>query len=138
MTSILIDSNVILDVVAEGGAWLHWSRTRLAEARNRADLIINPIVYAEASVRFEIADQFDRMITSSGFIREGLPWPAAFKAGKAHHEYRTRGGARAGTLPDFFIGAHAEVQGYLLLTRDPRRYRAYFPAVELIAPDTHP
>jgi predicted nucleic acid-binding protein len=125
-------------VIDDEGTWTQWSRQRLLNARDAADLVINPIVYAEASVRFAVAEEFDRMITNSGFVREDLPWPAAFKAGKAHHEYRSRGGERAGTLPDFFIGAHAEVQGYALLTRDPRRYRAYFPAVGLIAPDTHP
>ena len=36
--------------------------------------------------------------------------------------------------PDFFIGAHAVVQGLSLLTRDARRYRSYFPDIMLITP----
>jgi predicted nucleic acid-binding protein len=114
------------------------SRRQLVEWRNQTDLVINPIIYAEASVRFEVAEDFEQMIVDAGFRREGLPWTAAFAAGKAHREYRSRGGSRSGTLPDFFIGAHAAARGYALLTRDPRRYRIYFPAVELIAPDSHP
>ena len=37
-------------------------------------------------------------------------------------------------LPDFFIGAHAAVRGYTLLTRDAARYRACFPRLALIVP----
>ncbi|MGH2773685.1 MAG: type II toxin-antitoxin system VapC family toxin, partial [Actinomycetota bacterium] len=55
-------------------------------------------------------------------------------AGKVFVRYRKRGGAKRSPLPDFYIGAHALVSGFRLLTRDPRRYRTYFPALKLISP----
>jgi predicted nucleic acid-binding protein len=62
---------------------------------------------------------------------------------RGHHLSGRETGAREGglrdrTLPDFFIGAHAQLKTYRILTRDPRRYRVHFPALEIVAPDTHP
>lgn len=131
---ILIDSNVLLDLYDRGSKWHAWSYTELRSAAEDSELVINPIIYAEASIRFETPAQFDEAFPPADFLRRALPFSAAFLAGKAHVEYRRRGGVRSATLPDFFIGAHAAVSGYRLLTRDPRRFRRYFPTVELIAP----
>jgi hypothetical protein len=98
-------------------------------------LIINPVIYAETSVRFTKIEELDAALPTDLFEREPIPYEAAFLAGKAYLAYRRRGGARRSPLPDFFIGAHAAVSGYRLLTRDPARYRAYFPKLSLIAPD---
>jgi predicted nucleic acid-binding protein len=49
-------------------------------------------------------------------------------------QYRQRGGTKTGVLPDFFIGAHAQADGYQLLTRDAGRYKTYFPKIKLICP----
>ena len=68
------------------------------------------------------------------FRREMLPYEAAFLAGKSFLAYRRRGGTRTLPLADFYIGAHAAVRGYRLLTRDASRYRSYFPSLKLIAP----
>lgn len=95
--------------------------------------MINPIIYAEASVRFTRMDDFEEALPAAD--REPIPYEAAFVAGKAYLEYRRRGGMRRSPLPDFFIGAHAAVRGYELLTRDPARYRSYFPRLKLIAPN---
>lgn len=89
-------------------------------------------------MHFEESEVIEDVIATVRPTREGIPWEAAHEAGRAHREYRRRGGARDRTLPDFLIGAHAQVKGYRLLTRDPRRYREYFPAVDIVAPDTHP
>jgi predicted nucleic acid-binding protein len=70
--------------------------------------------------------------------REPLPFPAAYRAGIAHAKYRKNGGNRERTLPDFFIGAHAEWHRHRLLTRDAARYRSYFPSLDIISPETHP
>ena len=130
----LVDSNVLLDVLTEDPAWLGWSLDALAEAAEAGPLLINPIIYAEVSLRFSTIEELEDALPPGDFRRAALPCAAAFLAAKAFHRYRRRGGARTSTLPDFFIGAHAAVDGLALLTRDPARYRSYFPTVELIAP----
>ncbi|HQU92896.1 MAG TPA: type II toxin-antitoxin system VapC family toxin [Pyrinomonadaceae bacterium] len=130
----MIDSNVLLDLYDRSSKWHEWSASILSSVGDSAELVINPIIYAEASIRFETPAEFDEVFSPEDFVRRAIPFAAAFLAGKAHVEYRRRGGVRAATLPDFFIGAHAAISGYKILTRDPRRFRRYFPAVELIAP----
>lgn len=130
----LVDSNVILDVMTEDGRWLDWSIEALATAAELGPLVVNQVVYAEVSLRFSRIEDLDDALPVGDFRRLGLPWEAAFLAAKAFHSHRRRGGHRSSTLPDFFIGDHAAVSGLALLTRDPRRYRTYFPSVELMAP----
>lgn len=131
---ILIDSCVLLDVITEDPNWYRWSAKALADAAVDSELVINQIIFAEVSTKFATIDDFAEMFPTDEFRRAALPYSAAFLAGKAHFEYRRRGGVRAATLPDFFVGAHAAVAGYQILTRDPRRFRQYFPTVDLIAP----
>ncbi len=130
----LVDSSVLLDVVTADPAWSQWSEQALAEASDAGRLVINQIVYAEVSVSFDKIEDLDDAISADDFERESLPYDAGFLAGKAFLAYRKRGGERRSPLPDFYIGAHAAVRGYRLLTRDVARYRSYFPTVELIAP----
>lgn len=134
MTASLIDSNVIIDVLIEDPVWHGWSEAALAEWGSRGALVINPLIYAEIASRFETIADLEQAITDAAFDREQLPWEAAFLAGKAFLTYRRGGGSRCSPLPDFYIGAHAAVRDYRLLTRDAARYRGYFPTVELIAP----
>lgn len=136
MTPVLIDTNVVIDIVGEDPVWRDWSEYALAEALLSAPTIVNPIVYAELAARYDRVEDIDGLLRRLGLQREDLPWPAAFLAGRAHLEYRSRGGDRRTPLPDFFIGAHAAVRRYRLLTRDARRYRTYFPTVDLICPDS--
>jgi predicted nucleic acid-binding protein len=131
---ILIDSNVLLDMLDEDSEWYTWSTTAIENVIDRSKIAINPIIYAEASIRFASPAEFEDAFPATVYSREPLPYSAAFLAGKAHLEYRKRGGIRTSTLPDFFIGAHAAVSDFRILTRDARRYRTYFPTVELIAP----
>lgn len=114
--------------------WGRWSATRLAEALDGGRLVIDPVIYAEASVRYERIEDLDDALPPDVFSREPIPWEAAFLAGRAHRSYRARGGRRERTLPDFLVGAHAAVRRYRLLTRDAARYRMVFPTVELICP----
>lgn len=131
---ILVDTNVLIDIAVDDPHWGGWSAERLAEARESDRLALNAIVYAELSVHFESVEQLEAVLAPFRFDRLHLPWEAAFVAGKAFRRYRTRGGKKSAPLPDFFIGAHAATAGLTLLTRDPRRYREYFPSVKLISP----
>jgi len=131
---VLVDSNVILDVLTEDRRWFGWSSSRLAELAEQVTLVLNPIIYAEISIRFDRVEDLDDAVPADHFRREALPWEAAFLAGKVFLQYRRRGGRRRSPLPDFYIGAHAAVQGLRLLTRDPRRFRTYFPTLAVIAP----
>jgi len=135
MTAVLIDANVLLDVMTEDARWLAWSMDAIARAADRYRLVINPVVYAEVSIRYTRIEELDAALPKTMFDREGIPYEAAFLAGKSFLAYRRRGGTRQSPLPDFFIGAHAAVAGYLLMTRDAVRYRTYFPKLSLIAPD---
>lgn len=130
----LIDSNVILDVLTLDPQWSEWSGTALERVADSDRLLLNVVIYAEISIRFSRIEDLEDALPAALIEREAIPFEAAFLAGKAFAAYRKRGGARTSTLPDFFIGAHAAIAGHRLLTRDPARYRTYFPSVTLISP----
>jgi predicted nucleic acid-binding protein len=130
----MVDANVLLDVMTEDALWLAWSAAAIERAAERYRLIINPIIYAEVSIRYSRIEELDIALPKSMFDREAIPYEAAFLAGKSFLAYRRRGGTKQSPLPDFFIGAHAAVAGYLLMTRDAARYRTYFPKLSLISP----
>jgi predicted nucleic acid-binding protein len=130
----LIDTNVLLDILLEDEEWVEWSAAMVARAARQGRILINPIVYAEVSGAYDDIETMDRALPADYYVREPLPWDAAFLAGRACVAYRRRGGLRRSPLPDFYIGAHAAVAGHILLTRDPGRYRAYFPKLRIVAP----
>ena len=131
---ILVDTNVLLDLVTNDPDWSDWSLARLEEAALAGPILINDIVYAETSIRYDRIEDLDAMLAQALIEIAATPRSALFLAGKAFRRYRAAGGMRTGVLPDFFIGAHAAVEGWPLLTRDAGRYRRYFPKVRLIAP----
>lgn len=131
----LVDSNVLLDVITEDENWLEWSSSALASAADDGPLFINPVIYAEVSMRFSRIEDIEEALPPSDYGRLTLPWESAFLAAKAFLDYRRNKGTRSSTLPDFFIGAHAAVADLRLLTRDVTRYRTYFPTVRLTSPD---
>jgi predicted nucleic acid-binding protein len=134
MNAVLVDANVLLDVMFEDGDWTGWSSEALARAADRHRLVINPIIYAEVSIRYSRIEDLEAALPKTMFDREEVPYEAAFLAGKSFVAYRRRGGTKRSPLPDFFIGAHAAVSKYFLLTRDAARYRTYYPKLSLIAP----
>ena len=134
MNATLVDTNVLIDVLTGHPEWLPWSSDALERSATYGRLVINPVIYAEISIGFPNVEDCDAAFPSSDFVREEIPYQAAFLAGKAFLRYRRRGGRKLTPLPDLFIGAHAAIAGYRLLTRDPGRFRFYFPRLRLIAP----
>jgi predicted nucleic acid-binding protein len=130
----LVDSNVLVDVLTEDDEWSDWSASMLEKAADSGLLAINPVIYAEVSIAYARIEDLEAHLPSDYFLRAALPWEAAFLAGKAFMHYKRRGGVRRSPLPAFYIGAHAAVSGMTLLTRDPGRYRHYFPKLRLISP----
>ena len=130
----LVDSCILIDVLANDAKWADWSLDQLARLGSQAALVINPIILAEVSPRFERATDLEAALADLPLVREALPWDAAFLAGQAFKVYRQSQGAKTSPMPDFYIGAHALVSGMQLLTRDAARYRSYFPNLPLVAP----
>jgi predicted nucleic acid-binding protein len=134
LSPVLVDTNVLIDVLNRDPVWASWSDSNLERVSDEAIVVINPIVYGELSLGFPTIEALDNALEPHLIEREELPYAAAFLAGRAFLQYRRRGGTRTSPMPDFYIGAHAAVAGYRLLTRDAARYRTYFPTLELIAP----
>lgn len=132
--SILIDTNVVLDLVERSPDWLEWSLGQVERLSLAHRLVINPVIYAELSVGFQDLAELERVLDTMRLAVEPIPREALFLAGKAFQRYRKAKGTKTGVLPDFFIGAHAAVTGMPMLTRDVRRHRPYFPTVRLITP----
>lgn len=129
-----VDTNVLLDLVGNDPRWGRWSIDQLDAALLRGPLLINFVVYAELAARYQRIVELDAFVAGTRLQVVETPRPALFLASRAHLQYRQAGGTRTGVLPDFFIGAHAAVLNVPLLTRDARRYRSYFPRLELIGP----
>ncbi len=134
MSAVLVDTNVLLDVATQDPTWARWSADALEHCASTGVLVINAIIYAEVSVGFERIEDLDSALPLDIYQREAIPYEASFLAAKCFVRYRKRGGAKSTPLPDFFIGAHAAVRGYTLLTRDAQRFRTYFPRLTVIAP----
>jgi len=134
VTDVLVDSNVLLDVATADVRWGPWSTAMLERLADEAVLVINPVVYSEVSIGFQTIEALEDALPVDLYRREHVPYEAAFLAGKCFLRYRQAGGVKRSPLPDFFIGAHAAVAGYRLLTRDATRYRTYFPSLELVSP----
>lgn len=133
--TVLVDTNVILDILTDDPVWAEWAIGQLERLATSARLAINPIIYSELAVGFTAPDELDTVLAQMAFEYEDVPRAALFLAAAAFRRYRAGGGVKRSPLPDFYIGAHAQAAGYVLLTRDATRYRTYFPQVELISPD---
>jgi predicted nucleic acid-binding protein len=134
MSGFLLDTNVLLDIATADPVWLAWSEKQLRLAAAQGAILINPIIYAELAPAFATAADLDQWLDPAVFQKLALPYAAGWLAAQAFLKYRRVGGTKTSPLPDFYIGAHAEVEERNLITRDPARYRTYFPKVALIAP----
>jgi predicted nucleic acid-binding protein len=131
---VLVDTNVLLDVVQDDLHWADWSQEQLETASLTDRLAINAVIYSELSMAFARIEELEAVVREASLTMQDIPREALFLAGKAFLAYRRRQGNKPRVLPDFFIGAHAAVSGYPILTRDVARYRSYFPTVRLISP----
>ena len=131
---LLVDTNIIIDVLRDDPKWGFWSEQQLVRWIETDELAINPVIYSELAVGFLTAGSLEKALRPWPFVRLPLPYDASFRAAQAFRKHRERGGTRQTTLPDFFIGAHAETAGLKLLTRDTSRYATYFPKVRMIHP----
>lgn len=134
MGTVLVDSCVVSDLADCKSTWFEWSVKTLEQLDQSNQLVINPVIYAEASITFNTIESYQSYIDELGFNLFEIPKEALFLAGKAFLSYRKRKGNKSNVLPDFFIGAHAAVNNYKLVTRDKDRFSTYFPTVELIIP----
>jgi predicted nucleic acid-binding protein len=133
---ILVDSCVVIDVLENDRKWADWSQSQLEIWSARGPLVINPVIYAELAAYAKSKESLEAEIAAADLLMREMPRDALFLAGRAHAAYRSRGGLRAGVLADFMVGAHAAIAGCPLLTRDRRRYAAYFPTLSLVTPDS--
>ena len=133
--SILVDSSVLLDILTDDPVWASWSEEKLSSLGREQQLVINDIVWSECSVAFKRIEVYGQIIARMGFLHRQIPKEALFLAAKIFVTYRKAGGIKTAPLPDFFIGAHAAVEGMTLLTRGPKRMRTHFPRLKLICPD---
>ena len=129
-----MDTNILVDVLQDDPQWADWSIGQLRAQASVHQVVINPVIYAEMSLSFSTLEALERLVKTLLLELREIPQPALFLAAKAYAQYRKRGGRRLSVLPDFFIGAHAAVEGWPLLTRDARRFRTYFPGLEVLAP----
>jgi len=132
---LLVDTNVLIDVLQDDPEWADWSIRHLRAQSQLHDLAINPIIYSQLSLMYESIEALDQTVAAMRLSFLEVPRPALFVAAKAFMRYRREGGTKHNVLPDFFIGGHAAVAGCGILTRDPARYRSYFPTVELLTPE---
>jgi predicted nucleic acid-binding protein len=131
---ILIDTNVLLDIFQNDPEWAAWSQDKLDAASATDHLAINPVIYSELSIAFARIEELEAVLTEAALTVESIPREALFLAGKVFLAYRRARGSKQSVLPDFYIGAHAAVMRWPLLTRDVARYRSYFPGISLISP----
>jgi len=130
----LFDTNVLLDIATADPTWLAWSENQFRTIAAQGPILINPIIYAELAPAFTSAADLNKWLDPAIFRRLPLPYGAGWIAAEAFLKYRRGGGAKTSPLPDFYIGAHAEIEKWTLVTRDAARYRTYFPNVALITP----
>jgi predicted nucleic acid-binding protein len=138
MPATLVDSCVLIDVLADDPTWADWSIQKLEALGGQAPLVINPLILAEISPRFARASDLEAALGLLPLQKQALPWDAAFLAGQAFKVYRQSKGMQRSPMPDFYIGAHALLSGMRLLTRDAKRYRTYFPKLHVVCPESSP
>lgn len=130
---VIVDSNVIFDVTNDDPVWADWSDAQIT-AYQPGGLLINPLIYTELCTDAATTADVNKLVAGLKLELRELSREALFLTAKAFLKYRRQGGTKTAPLPDFFIGAHAQVLGIPILTRNAGRYTSYFPNVQLICP----
>jgi predicted nucleic acid-binding protein len=139
---ILLDTNLIIDAHYGVGNDRIRAMNLISSAVTDSGAAINCVALAELYAGPRRGEDIEEDMRRAGVAILDVPIATAAICGRAYRRYRLArrrsGGGKAPSLPlpDFFIGAHAELMGWKLATRDVERYRIYFPAVELIEPAT--
>ncbi len=131
---VLIDSNILIDIFSNNPEWFTWSRDKLTLLSQQTHLYINPIIYTEISIGFKMIEELEESLKLLPIKNMSIPKEALFLAGKAFLKYRRGNGIKSAPLPDFYIGAHGAVEGWRLITRDPKRMKYYYPGLDIISP----
>ena len=134
MNGILVDSCVLLDLFTDDAEWAAWSEKILGHYSQTNTLYINSIIYTEVSIGFNLIEELEAAIEQAGIKVLEIPREALFLAGKVFLNYRKSKGTKHSALPDFYIGAHAIVSTFDLITRDVSKFKTYFPNLNLIFP----
>ena len=137
---ILLDTNVLIYASTDRSPFLEWARRTIAAGVSEDGAAVNAVSLAEICVGDAEPETVADRLRSWGITLLDVPAAAAEPCAKAYQEYRERRRAESGRdapslpLPDFFIGAHAQVMGWPLATADEGRFRTYFPTVTLLTP----
>ena len=130
-----IDSSVLLDVLVPGGPFHSVSIKALKATYNEGALVACEVVWAEIRAHFLNDEMFDQTVRVLGLSFDPVSDKAAKLAGQLWREYRAARRARQDHLvPDFLVGAHAQLQADRLLTRDRGFYRQYFTGIKILDP----
>jgi predicted nucleic acid-binding protein len=129
-----IDSNVLLDILIPNETFADVATDLIEDAAARGSLVACDIVYAEICIQFGTQGECDHFFGSNEIRIEPLDRSAHFLASRIWLRYRAQRGKRDRILPDFLIGAHAQVQANRLISRDRGFYRTLFPKLTLVNP----
>ena len=133
MTTFL-DTNVLISLLDEAHKFHQWSMAQFQDCKAKGPAIISDIVYCEFSVGMASKDDVDAAIEQFALERFEGDDVALFRAGVAFKQYKANAGPKVNVLPDFLIGAIAEVTGAPLLTANPKDFKKYFPNIKMISP----
>ena len=129
-----IDSNVLLDILIPNEAFADAAAATIEDAAAAGSLVVSDIVYAEICIQFATQRECDHFFDSNEIRVDPLHRSAHFLASRIWREYRAKGGKRDRILPDFLVGAHAQVQANQLISRGRGFYRTLFPKLRLVDP----
>ncbi|MDO8979948.1 MAG: type II toxin-antitoxin system VapC family toxin [Afipia sp.] len=129
-----VDTNILIYLLNDQEAFHGWAKEAVAERRNYGPLVVCDIVYSEFSVSMEDLEKTNSAIAQLAMERLQFTDEVLFRAGKAYQQHRQNGGSKSNVLPDFLIGAQAELEDAPLVTNDQKNYKTYFPKLTIIQP----